>query len=457
MNIPYYNSFINIFKNNSFQIQNFVKIPHSLQFVENFSEPYKLAMPASKQQLRPLFHENLPFSNLDQNKRIVGVEGNLIDEFCKLTDTNYSIDTGDYYNLIINKTQFINDFSLYRRLIPNTELLTSILMINDLGASQCALVPRNILAHLPFLSPYDLTVNIIFGFSIICVAAAWKLLKFAQNQRLSILNSQLEISRTLLGLTIDDNSWMRWTLKENILLIPFIYMMIILMGIYQSYISSEIISAPPMESVKSIHELNMSNTKIYEYYKEYNRFRPENVVNLKSFVDTQLSIFPEQFDENLAYFVRCRFAEEFVESQKNFIGDRQIFNMIEDHDAEAYYSTYIVNENFPLKTQFMFFVKALDEAGIIDYWTKIVIQENFDKYRVNDEQKPIVLNKIFAPVFVLITGLCVSFVVFGIELGIFLIFKKGDNRVEALEMGEMRINMSTKEAMRVSGLRRHSV
>ncbi|CAG9811116.1 unnamed protein product [Chironomus riparius] len=412
--------FVIVTKFNNDMIRKYIKTLKSTFELSKLNDPYNFNSENYMEVLQILFNDNPPFSYRDNSNRIIGVEGNLIDEFCKHQKLNYEIVNRDYSHLtaIVPNAQF--DFSLYRRINAGSEITTDVVHLNDIGASQCVLVPRNIPVYVPFSSPYSKVVNHLFFWSIAAVMAVWKIFKWLQRQNLSVVDSTLEALKVLLGLGIDDNHWMRWSLKEKILLVPFLLMVMILMGVYESHMVSTVIAEPQMRSVKSIEELIKSDTIIYEYYQELGRFDSNKVYQLMSYSYVTLATIPENFDQNFAYFVSCRFGEEFLNSAENFVSDRRLFDMIPDDYIDTFLSTYLINENFPLKKQFKFMVRALDEAGIINHWTKDIVQLHFLQHIKNEDQKPILLAAMIVPVCIVIIGLVLGLVVFGFE---FLVHK----------------------------------
>ena len=129
-----------------------------------------------------------------------------------------------------------------------------------------------------------------------------------------------------------------------------------------------------------------------------------------------MSTIPDNFDQNLAYFVRCRFAEEFVNSKKNFDENRQLFDILYDHSIENNFATYLVNENFPLKKELKRTIQALDEAGIISYWTEHIVREAFPKHVSSDAEEFVQLKAMVNPLSMIVAAMIAGLVILIIEI-----------------------------------------
>lgn len=436
------------------QIQMLIKTLDASYFHLNISNEFSLSHNFYPKMITTLYFDNPPFSELNVGHGITGVEGNLIDEFCLRHRYDYRIVGVDFGRLLDAAIDMKYDFSLYRPLTGTESTSVDILRLNDLGAAQCILVPRNIPVCVPFSSPYSRIVNILFLVSVAVVLLVWNVFRRIHKQKLGVLNSTIEVLKVLLGLGISDNHWLRSSFKEKVLLVPFLFMTFILMEIYESFMVSNIISEQAMDSVKSVEELISSDTKIFEYHNETYRFRADKVVNLVQFVNTRLATIPKDFNPNYAYFVRCRFGEEFINSEENYVGTRKLFDLIPDTFMIQLYSTYLVNENTPIKNQFKFMVKALDEAGIIDHWTKDVVRNTFNKYEANEELQIISLRQVLVPLLVVAFGSIASFFAFGLEVFYAKICGRRSNKVGDIELEMIRIGKAKTLVIR---RRRHSI
>jgi hypothetical protein len=188
------------------------------------------------------------------------------------------------------------------------------------------------------------------------------------------------------------------------------------MEFFTSFLTSLLIVDYPMRSVQSIEELNRSDTMIFEFYDD-NFFPTSKIKKLIPIeISSALSKLPDHFDKNLVYAVRCKFAEEFVKSAENFEHRKPIFDMIEGFVNNNRYSSYLVNANFPLKSEFVNMIASLEESGIMDQWTESAVQESFPKYVDHITVDVITLNSLQLPFLMLILGLGVGVVVFLIEL-----------------------------------------
>jgi len=366
--------------------------------------------------LKVIYYDIPPYSYRSNDNRVVGVEGLLLDEFCSRNNLSYIVTNEKYAPFNV---QQIFDVCLYRRFTCNNCLIMDSKYINDLGASQCLLVPRNIPTYSHILSsPYDNYVLITFGISFLIIGILWKIIRIFRKQNLNNFRLILMLLKIIFGYSIDDSDFNRWSIKERLLLFPFLVICFILMDIFKSFIISTSIVDQPMRSVQSIEELISSDTMIYEYYKEVPIFPHHKVLNHVPmlFGASALSKLPENVDENLAYAVRCRFAEEFVVSDKNFDKNRQLFDILDGY-VDKTYSTYLIHENYPLKNELKFLVAYLQESGILDHWTKSTIIETFPKQHIhNDSENVIVLEALYLPLSILCIGIFMCVVIFLLEL-----------------------------------------
>lgn len=361
-------------------------------------------------KLRVLFYDTPPYSYRGLDDKVKGVDGNVIDEFCKRHILSYWITNKQSDPLNV---QYANDIILYRRFHSLSAHFVQI-TLNDLGASQCFLFPRNIPVynHL-FSNPFQKLVSIVFVGTSVFVGIIWKVFKLLKKQDLSLFKLSVSILKIIHGHSIDDGE----VSQNRLLLVPFILMCFILTDIFKSFLISTSIIEPPMRSFQSLFELNSSDTKIYEYYEEIKVFSTKKVIHKVPVVlgSTALSKLPDNVDTNLAYVVRCRFGQEFVSSRQNFVNDKQLFNLYDGY-SDKQYSSYLVHENFPLKSEIQKIVSSLQESGILDFWTETLIRESFPKHFQNDKENSLSLRALFLPLLILGCGLGVSIVVFLMEL-----------------------------------------
>jgi len=102
-------------------------------------------------------------------------------------------------------------------------------------------------------------------------------------------------------------------------------------------------------------------------------------------------------------------------------------------------------------------VKALDEAGIIDHWTKNVVRNNFQQYKANDEIRTISLNQLLVPLLIVVAGSMIGLAAFGLEV-IYYKLRCRSNRVGDIEMEMIRVRKKMeKSEVPVHDRRRHSV
>ena len=361
-------------------------------------------------QLRVIFYDTPPYSYRSLDNRILGVDGNVMDEFCKRNNVSYRITNNKFEPFDI---QYSNDIILYRRFNSISTQYIEI-TLNDHGANQCFLVPRNIpvYSHL-FSNPFQKNVSLIFIATAVFIGIMWKFLKLVRKQDIGMFKLITSILKIICGHSIDKGE----ISQNRLLLVPFILICFILMDIFKSFLISTSIIEPPMRSVQSLIELNDSDTKVYEYYEEIKFFAPEKVIHkIPLRVGyTALSMLPENVDTSLAYGVRCRFGQEFVGSKQNFENDRQLFDFLSGY-AENRYASYLVHENFPLKSRFIALVTSLQESGILNFWTEIIVRESFPKHFQNETENALSIKAMYLPLLILVVGLFISFIVFLLEL-----------------------------------------
>ncbi|CAG9803202.1 unnamed protein product [Chironomus riparius] len=363
-----------------------------------------------------VYYDTHPYSYRSNDNRIIGVEGNVLNNFCIRNNLTYRI-TNDAF-APFNQQSFF-EISLNRRFSYINDYFFDYIHINDFGASQCLLVPRNIPTYSHIISiPYDKYVLLILSISFLIIGILWKSFRIVHKQNTGILCLTVSLFKIMIGYSIDDREINKWSFGERLLLIPFLIICFILMDIFKSFIISTSIIEQPMRSITSIEELISSNTMIYEYYKEIPLFPENKVLNHVPMLvgSSALSKLPEHVNHDLAYAVRCKFAEEFVTSDKNFHKNRQIFDVFDGY-VDKSYSSYLIHENYPLKHEFKSFMNSLQESGILDYWTKLTTRETFPKQHFRNEQKNvIILEALYLPLLILCTGIILAIIIFVMEI-----------------------------------------
>lgn len=364
--------------------------------------------------LKISYQEVLPYSYLDDENHIVGVDGNLIDEFCKHIGLDYKI----INKMELNGPQTMKiDINFNRRSSIDNFMSQDIAHLYDTSPAQCFLAPRDIPVYRAFANPFDNFVTTFLVSTVVLIAVLWKLMKWLQNEELSLADLIISMLKIFIGLAIDENRWRYWSMKERFLLMPFLFMSIILIALYQSFLISTLIVEHPMKSVRSMEQLNQSDTQIYEYLDGIHNFKDEKIVNLVPINSSKHAILmlPENYDKNLAYAVRCRFAEDFVRSRRNMQEKRILFDVLDDPQYPRAYSTYIIADDFPYKNKFKFSVMALEESGVTNFWTKRLIRDQFPKHPKADDNGYNFLGIMIFPFLLIGCGILISFGAFMME------------------------------------------
>jgi hypothetical protein len=152
--------------------------------------PENLAFPVysiktHKPWLSVIFHDDIPFSFVDENRRIQGVDGKFINEFLRISGLNYSIFNKNSKLYTVPAVGAI-DFSLsryFRMDLNMTGVLYEDVWLFD-SDGFCMLVPRNILVGRmeALTSPFGFFISLLIGISGICVVLLWKLFKRLQKE-----------------------------------------------------------------------------------------------------------------------------------------------------------------------------------------------------------------------------------------------------------------------------------
>jgi len=368
------------------------------------------------QKLSVIHFDTPPFSYRDGSNKIIGVEGHVLDEFRRHLNLTYEV-INDGKGISSLPRQF--DISLYRRLVQGPQNQYDITTINDVGSTQCFMVPKNIPMYSSrFSVPFDKFVNILFLCSVLFAAILWKLICIYRKLKINSFDFVTSVLKCIIGYSLPANlCCMKWSIKERLFLVPFLFMCFILMDLFTSFMISSLIVELPMRSVQSVQELNDSDLMIYEYYDQILfevTYKLRNLI-LNKMNATGMQTIPNYFDKNLVYVVNCKFAEAFVKSARNFDNNQQIFDVFHGFFFSVPYSAYLVHGNFPLKSEFITMVSDFQESGIMDFWTENFIRTQFPTY-INDNADNIVtLSAMQLPIFILIIGLCVSTVTFFVE------------------------------------------
>ena len=368
------------------------------------------------QELSVIHFDTPPFSYRDGSNKIIGIEGYVIDEFCRQFNLTYKV-INDGKGITSMQRQF--DISLYRRLVQGPQHQYDIITIYDAGSTQCFMVPKNIpMFSSRFSVPFDKFVNVLFLCSVLFAAILWKIICIYRKLKINSFDFVTSILKCIVGYSLPANlCCMKWSIKERLFLVPFLFMCFILMDLFTSFMISSLIVELPMRSVQSVQELNDSDLMIYEYYDQIFfkiNYKLRNIV-LNKMSATEMQTIPNYFDKNLVYVVNCKFAEAFIRSAWNFDNDQQNFNILRGFFFTAPYSAYLVHDNFPLKSEFIKMVSDFQEFGIMDFWNDNFIRTQFPKYSNDNAENIVTLSAMQLPLFILITGLCVSIAVFFVE------------------------------------------
>lgn len=191
----------------------------------------------------------------------------------------------------------------------------------------------------------------------------------------------------LLGTAAESNRWRRWTRKEKLLIYPFLFAQIILLSLIQSWFISYMISKPAMRSAATLEEFNATSTMIYEYFEEFKiKFPREKIIKLSQFTSQHLmGTIPDTFNRDLAYVLDCQLANYFIQSQRNFDGNLQLFDVFEEPISKVS-SVYMMMQNFPLRKEFRAMVEGLREGGIRSHWRR-KINEQLSKFRIEKVER----------------------------------------------------------------------
>lgn len=99
-------------------------------------------------------------------------------------------------------------------------------------------------------------------------------------------------------------------------------------------------------------------------------------------------LVPANFDRDLAYVVKCSYADHFLTSSRNYDGTIRLFDLIPEKIISIQQS-YTVSTFFPLLKEFERHVVSLKESGIRDFWKSKLVDDNTKdmKSKLDDEQK----------------------------------------------------------------------
>jgi hypothetical protein len=381
----------------------------------DFDFPMWKLINSNRSTLDIAYIDNPPFSKIE-NGKVVGIDGTILDEFCKLYGLNYRIK--NKANNFANFKALLPrvDLTLYTKIVWNYKLVENI-WLNEFDGI-CLMMPRNVQveAYKNLSFPFDTKVALLLFFTVVIIGFFWGILKKIQEERVSKLKIAFNMYQSLIGLSMQNSTWSR---KEILLIFPFLFMQIILIGAYQSWIISFMISKPSMRSIESVAELNSSNQRVFRYFHETKvKINPKLIMNLGSVASDALTFtLPDNFDRTLVYQVSCQYANYFVKSSHNFDGNQERIYDVLNTPVASNLQTYIANEGFALKNEFRSVVETLKESGIYDYWMKLASEEIFKQKTLEDEAKSFIdIADMVFPFQTLLFGAVVALFVLAFEI-----------------------------------------
>lgn len=353
---------LNIYQD-SITVETYTSTPvsESINALNSPSDPQKT--------LKITYQESMPFSFLDKNGRIKGLDGVIVDSISQIVGTEYEI--------VENQPVDIN---FYRR-STSDDLKTLVpVFLYETSPDQCYLAPRDILSYTPFGNPFGKFVTLLLIGKTFGIAILWKFFKWLQDEELPLSDLVIYIIRAYIGEAVDEDRYNKWSKKEQWLLTPFFLGLIVIIALYQSFLISAVIVAFPARSSATVEELIQSGTRIYK--------------------DSRDNFLPKDFARQIAYPVWCRYAEKFIWSKWNWQDRRKLFSVI--YDGDKGYLSYTVAEDFPYKRQFQFAVRALEETGILTFWRQKLVTDRFPRKEAGSDG--IFLDFMIVPFLVVLAG-----------------------------------------------------
>lgn len=360
-----------------------------------------------------------PFTRVEKG-RIIGVDGQVLGAFCDKHKLNYKVvnsETSKFSTSEFMHSMSKSDLSMnkYSSVMGHKNMEN--IQLNEYDGT-CLLVPKNIpLSSYENLSfPFERVVTVLIIVIIISLVLVWKLISRSSRSKFSSSYILFSVYKMVLGGGFDNENLMNR--KEKLMIYSFMFGNMILINLYQAWVISFMISEPAMRSVQSIRELNDSDTKIFQYFKESGiKFRDELIVNKISVaVNDFMFKLPNDFNVDESHLVTCMYAENFVKSRSNFIGRKMIFEKLSDPITTNFLS-YPVMKLFPLIKELTFVVTALQESGIKNHWMKkITDDEKVKSNYVDDDKFDLLFNDMKFPFLVLTFGVAVSLFTFVIEI-----------------------------------------
>lgn len=374
-----------------------------------------------------LYQVNSPPLSVIKDGKLFGVEGKFIDEFCKRNGISYKI-----VNKEVNLTSM---FSFYDSFDDAAELTLNDprTVIHDtyvkipLGHldGSCMLAPKNIVSSKNLEAPFDVVTTYLIITTVALIVFLWKMFSLYTRSNFKMSFILINIFKCTIGQNVDEEH--RLTRKEKLLIYSYILGSMIFVSLYQSALVALMLAEPTFRSVQSFKELNDSSTKIFQFYSWFKLnnddlkygFRDEVILHKVDPIRDQIQMaLPDNFDPNLAYLVRCSYADAFLKSTRNFKADQQIFDKIPERFSISP-QEYFMKSYFPLIKEMRQMVSSLRESGIRNHW----IDEAFEDKSSDLKMKRVTevannfleFKNMLAPFVVLSVGLSLAFISFIVE------------------------------------------
>lgn len=332
--------------------------------------------------------DTMPYTFVE-NQTIRGIEGQVIDTICQKLNFPYVVVNSQSKNFAMSEFERFmtySDLSLYTKVFLQKDRSRTHIQLNAFNGT-CLLVPRNIhvTSYENLSLPFDSTVTVVFVIAVILTTIVWKLITMQKRSKLSLPLIIFEMYKLIIGQGFDNEN--RMSRKEKLLIYSFIVGNMLMVQLYQSWVTAFMLSESSFRAVQTINELNNSETKIYQYYREIDiKFRSDLIVETKSAKDSLTLTMPETFSKDLAYTVSCQYAEFFVNSKANHEGRTRLFEKLSE-PISIMPTFYIANLMFPLKEQVKFVVDALHESGIKNHWIQVMTDEKVGETLADEQQE----------------------------------------------------------------------
>ncbi|CRL05805.1 CLUMA_CG018833, isoform A [Clunio marinus] len=370
-----------------------------------------------------------PFTKI-VNRKITGPEGKFLDTFCTKYNLTYELINSNNITNQVNFAEIQNSiFNEIADLNLNNGFSIShprFVKINiGILDGSCMLAPKNIYisSYENSSFPFDTMTIVLMIVSIISTILLWKMLSSYAKTQFKISFIMINIFKCTIGQEVSGEKIM--SRKEKIVIYSYIFASMIFVSLYQSILIALMLSEPSLRSVESLKELNDSNTNIYEYMhfdSDYTpSFREEKILTklgVRGKYALELSV-PMNFDQNLAYFVTCSYADEFLKSERNYDGNRRLLDKIPEQ-LSFFPQQYILSSAFLLRKEIEFVASVLRESGIRNYWISKAVDDPLDQSKkkvVHVEEKSYVdFKNMIMPFVVLSSGAVLALFAFIFEI-----------------------------------------